>query len=371
MISSKIKVLFLMLAFACCSLIASAQQNNKFQVIAYFFGSPEQAANVPAEKLTHIIFSFCHLKGNKLNVDNATDTATIKSLVGLKKKNPQLKVILSLGGWGGCETCSDVFSSASARTEFAESVKHLNNYFGTDGIDLDWEYPSIEGLPGHKYGPQDKPNFTALVTELRRVLGRKQEISFATGGFQKCLEESIDWVNVMPHVNYVNLMSYDLVNGYSTVTGHHTGLYSVPQLKESGDNGVSYLIKHGVPPGKIILGSAFYGRMFEGVENINNGLFQSGKFKQGISYAKIMEEMPNQTDFVYHWDDLAKAPYLYNADKKLFITYDDKKSIEHKTQYVIDKKLGGIMFWEIEEDVKKDGLLDVIVDVKKNGSSLK
>ncbi|MNR49424.1 Chitinase A1 precursor [compost metagenome] len=81
--------------------------------------------------------------------------------------------------------------------------------------------------------------------------------------------------------------------------------------------------------------------------------------------------MPNQTDFVYHWDDLAKAPYLYSAEKKLFITYDDKRSIEYKTQYVIDKKLGGIMFWEIEEDAPTDGLLDVIVNVKKNGSSLK
>src|SRR5688572_10359669 len=86
---------------------SDAQKANNFTVTAYYFGGPEKVDSVAADKLTHIIFSFCHLTGNKLTVDNDKDGAAIKALVELKKRNPTLKVLLSLGGWGGCKTCSD------------------------------------------------------------------------------------------------------------------------------------------------------------------------------------------------------------------------------------------------------------------------
>src|SRR5436190_16698281 len=119
---------------------ASAQAKKNFNVLAYYAAGPEMVDSLPAKKLTHIIFSFCHLTGNQLTVRNARDTSTIKNLVALKKKNPSLKILLSLGGWGGCKSCSDVFSSAPGRKEFAISVLKLNQYFQSDGIDLDWEY---------------------------------------------------------------------------------------------------------------------------------------------------------------------------------------------------------------------------------------
>ena len=70
--------------------------------------------------------------------------------------------------------------------------------------------------------------------------------------------------------------------------------------------------------------------------------------------------------FVYHWDTTAHAPWRYNASKKLFITFDDERSIAEKTKFVIDKELGGIMFWELGEDLYKDGLLDAIYKTKNN-----
>jgi chitinase len=254
-------------------------QKNDFTILAYYAGGPEKAKELPAEKLTHIIFSFCHLKGNKLNVDNKTDSTTLWNLVGLKEKNPKLKIILSLGGWGGCPTCADVFSTAEGRKEFSESVLALSRYFRTDGIDLDWEYPTIEGYPGHKYGPEDKKNFTELVRELRKTLDKDHEISFAAGGFQKFLDESVEWAEVMKDVDRVNVMSYDLINGYSTETGHHTALYSRPSQKESTDNAVQYLVKIGIPRDKIVIGAAFYARIWENVASKDNGLYQTGKFK--------------------------------------------------------------------------------------------
>ena len=342
----------------------SAQSPNKFTVTAYYFGGPEKADSIPAEKLTHIIFSFCHLKGNTLQVDNSKDAATITSLVALKKKNPQLKVLLSLGGWGGCETCSDVFSTEKGRREFSQSVLQLNEFFKSDGIDLDWEYPVVEGYPGHKFQPVDKQNFTALIKELRKTLGNKYEISFAAGGFQKFLDEAVAWKDIVNDVDRMNLMTYDLVNGYSTVTGHHTPLYSNGDQKESTDNAVKYLIKLGIPANKLVIGAAFYGRMWENVPSARNGLYQSGKFLKGINYNKYGTELTTEKGFVAYWDDIAKAPFSYNADKKLFITYDDKRSMDLKAKYVADNKLNGIMFWELTNDTYNDGLLDTINGVK-------
>lgn len=346
-----------------CSTVYAQKQT--LNVIAYYSGGPEQVDRIAAGKLTHIIFSFGHLSGNQFQISSKRDSTTIQNLVKLKVKNPSLKIILSLGGWGGCATCSDVFSSAQARKEFAASVLKTNQYFNSDGIDLDWEYPAIAGYPGHTFRAEDKPNFTELVRELRNTLGPKYQISFAAGGFQTFIDESIDWAAVIPLLDRVNLMTYDLVHGYSTQTGHHTALYSTPQQHESTDNAVQQLIKLGVPANKLVIGAAFYGRMWEHVAVTNNGLYQSGTFKRGIDYKNLETEINPQKGFIYYWDDVAQAPYQYNAERKLYFTYDDKRSIALKTAYAIHQQLDGIMFWELTCDRESDGLLDEIVAVKQ------
>ncbi|MBT1701735.1 glycoside hydrolase family 18 protein [Chryseosolibacter indicus] len=358
------KYIFVFLILFSASTLSFSQKNN-FTVIAYYMGNPEKVDSLAADKLTHIIFSFCHLKGNKLTVDNRRDSTTLQKLVALKQKHPRLKIIVSLGGWGGCPTCSDVFSTEKSRKEFSESVLVLSQYFHTDGIDLDWEYPTIEGYPGHKYKPQDKKNFTALAQQLRKTLGKQYEISFAAGGFQKFLVESVEWKEVMKEMDRVNVMSYDLINGYSTVTGHHTALYSRDKQFESTDNAVQYLIKLGVPRNKIVIGAAFYARVWENVPATDNGLYQSGKFRTSIDFKEFPKLLSKDNGFTFFWDEKAKAPYAYNSSEKLFATFDDVKSITHKTQYVIDQRLDGIMFWELSLDTYKDGLLDAIYKFKK------
>jgi len=171
----------------------SPRATGRLAVIGYYAGRNTAIDSFSTEKLTHIIFSFCHLNGNRLWVNNANDTAIIRHLVALKEKNPGLKVILSLGGWGGCKTCPDVFSTEDGRKEFVSSLLELTEYFHTDGIDLDWEYPGLANVPGYPYTPQDKDNFTDLIKLLRKKLGSEQEISFAAGGFTDYLKNSIDW----------------------------------------------------------------------------------------------------------------------------------------------------------------------------------
>ena len=358
--------IFLLLFFI--TFLSVAQKNksqNDFAVIGYYAGRTTMIDSFEVEKLTQLIFSFCHLKGDSLSVANARDSATILQMVALKKRNPQLKIILSLGGWGGCQTCSNVFATEKGRKIFAESTKQLSDYFGTDGIDLDWEYPAISGFPGHPYALEDKPNFTALIKELRKKLGRNKEISFAAGGFSSYIDSSVEWEKVMPLVNRVNLMSYDLVSGFSTISGHHTPLYSTPQQVESVDNGVKKLIAAGVPPGKIAIGAAFYARFFQVADTINNGLYLPAEFYHGLSYSRFADTININNGFVQYWDTVAKAPYAFNIQRKLLATYDDSESIKLKTDYVIKNKLNGIMFWQLADDKFSNGLLNVIDEVKK------
>lgn len=350
---------------ACNTKTNNSAGKSDLAVIAYYSGNATLIDSFPLEKLTHIIFSFCHLKGNKLSIDNSNDSATIAKLVSLKSRNPELKVLLSLGGWGGCEFCSQVFSSDSARKEFALSTKLLTDQFKTDGIDLDWEYPAISGHPGHQFQESDRPNFTALVKELRNSLGSGATISFAAGGFENFINKSIEWDQVMAIADLVNIMSYDLVHGFSTTTGHHTPLYSSSQQVESADRSVRMLDSIGVPKNKMVIGAAFYGRIWENVDTINNGLYQHGKFKSFTPYRNFSIYVSADNGFIFHHDTTTKSTYAYHPGKKWFATFDDTASIRLKTEYAKKNGLAGIMFWELSLDKQSGGLLDVIDKTKK------
>jgi len=354
------------LSILCFTTLLATAQKQPFNIIAYYAGGPAQVDSFETEKLTHIIYSFCHLKGNRLNVDNARDTQTIQKLVALKKKNPSLKVLLSLGGWGGCAPCSDIFTTDENRIAFSNSVKELSIFFNTDGIDLDWEYPVIPGYPGHKYQPADKENFTALVKQLRQTLGPSSDISFAAGGFPKFLEQSVDWKEVMKYCDRVNLMTYDLIHGYDTVTGHHTALYPTSQQSLSTDNAVKYLLSIGIPANQLVIGAAFYARVWENVPSANHGLHQPGKFRTSVGFRDFSKAFSPAEGFNWYWDNVAKAPYLYNPEKKLFATGDDLRSIREKTRYAISQKLNGIMFWQLTHDTRRNGLVNEIFATAKS-----
>lgn len=338
---------------------------RKLNVIGYYAGRPSEIDSFETQKLTHLIFSFCHLNNASLTVSSAKDSVTIQNMISLKEHHPALKVLLSLGGWGGCAPCSDVFNDLDSTRLFIASVRHLTEYFHTDGIDLDWEYPVIPGYDGHNRRPEDKTNFTRLVQMLRKEMGKQFIISFAAGGFPSFLEKSIEWQKVMPLVNMVNLMTYDLISGTDTVTGHHTALYSTKIQRASADQAVNFLLDKKVPASKIVIGAAFYARVFKDVDSVNNGLYQRAKFEKGISFRNLDRELSIDSGYVYHWDETAKAPYLYNKVKREFVTFDDKKSLQLKTQYALNKRLNGIMFWQLAEDTYSGGLLEAISETAK------
>lgn len=344
--------------------VEQLEQDSNFKIIAYYTPSTGKIDEETVEQLDQIIFSFLHLAGNEISFSDPEDKSSLRYLTSLKEQNPDLEVLISLGGWGGCETCSEVFSSVEGREEFAKSVRDILEEYNADGIDLDWEYPAVENYPGHAYKPEDKQNFTALVTELRKTLGDNYQISFAAPGFDEFIENSVEWEKVMPLMDNLNLMSYDMVSGGSVKTGHHTALYSTTDQEMSADYSLRYLDSIGVPKEKIVLGAAFYARVWEDVDSINDGFARPGKFKEAILYRDLKTFQEENPGFVRYYDTIAQAPYLYNAEKGLFVTFDDSVSVKIKTNYALDKGLGGIMFWQLSGDKLEDGLLDVIYNTK-------
>jgi len=359
----RVLALLLLFNFSCSSQPITKRLEKvlvPFRVVGFYHGKGNDIEKFEIDKLTHLIFCFTNLQGNKINIKNAEDEETLKRFVSLKAKYPKLKVLVSFGGWGGCETCSDVFASDSGRKEFAASVKELLIKYNADGIDLDWESPVIGGYKNHKASKDDKANFTALVKELRNTLPANSEICFDANSFKEFLELSIDWKEVMPMVDFVNLMTYGLPSNERGHTGHHTALFSSPYQNESVDKAILALDSMNVPLNKIIIGAAFYSFVAENVDSLKNGLGSTGKFKANVNYSKLIESYTEKDGYEYHWDSIAQAPFLYNKQLKTFVTFDDKKSVSLKTKYAIDKKLGGIMFWKLNGDTYTDGLLDAI-----------
>ena len=155
-------------------------------------------------------------------------------------------------------------------------------------------------------------------------------------------------------------MSYDLVHGYSTTSGHHTPLYSTDQQIESTDHAVQMLLKAGVPADKLVIGAAFYGRFFRIEDSDSVGLYKPCRFSHAFSFNHSADSLSESSGFVKRWDPVAGAPYAIHSGRKLLATYDDEKSVAMKTRYAREKKLGGIMFWQLYDDKFQGGLLDVI-----------
>ncbi|MEO8589677.1 MAG: glycosyl hydrolase family 18 protein [Flavobacteriales bacterium] len=328
-------------------------------LIGYYAGNGDGLEEYRIEQLTHLIWCFGHLQGDSMMVA-PEQGAIIGRMMALKERNPGMKVLMSLGGWGGCSTCSEVFGREGGRRHFARGVLDMLRYYNADGIDLDWEYPAVQGPKGHPFASEDRHNFTLLVRELRAVLGDRYEISFAIGGTDECIRQGFEWDAVMPVVDRVQIMSYDLVHGYSTRTGHHTPLRSSKEQPLSTEHAVQLLTALGVPLGKVVIGAAFYARIFKDVPAENNGLFQPGTFKNTIPCSTMDTTIIPTKGWQWYRDETAQAGYAYNASTHEFLTTDDARSIAAKAHYVNSEGLGGIMFWQLVDDRKNEGLLDVM-----------
>ncbi|WP_422081325.1 glycoside hydrolase family 18 protein [Ulvibacterium sp.] len=359
-------------------------------VMAYYVPEKEYAPEkLPLHQLTHIIFSFTNVIDGEMKFGNEKAGEQLQQLVAQRKHHPRLKVMIACGGWGA-DGFSDMAHTAENRKKFVQSVLDFNRKYELDGLDIDWEYPAI---PAANTGarPEDKQNFTLLMKELREALNtleRNQTLTFASAGW-KPYYRNIELLEVMKHVDYMNVMTYDQIGATSPFTGHHTALgwitdedisgtpaeEYVNQRKEamkkrgltygprSAEKIVAFCMDQGVKLEQIVIGAAFYGRAWKGVPPKDNGLYQrnSGAHIGWSAYHQIRKEFESDKNYTRYWDAIAKAPYLYSAKDSIFISYDDTVSVRLKTEYAMKKGLGGIMFWELGNDTKeKSSLLNSI-----------
>jgi len=365
--------------------------NNEPTVVAAYY-MPRRGVTpgqLPLDKLTHIILSFSHVIDGEMKFRNPRMGEIVSDLVSQKQNYPNLKVMVACGGWGA-DGFSDMAETEESREKFAESTLRFVEEYRLDGIDMDWEYPGLEAA-GIKHRPEDTQRFTLVMKAIREkfnTIDREIILTFAAAGWKRYYEH-IETTEVMKYADYINIMTYDQVSGNSKYTGHHTalGLITSDDIKgtplygfmeenkgeidelgyryepRSAEKILDYVIGLGVDPARIIIGAAFYGRSWKGVPPENNGLYQTN---QGVhtgwgSYAHIRAELENKSGYVRYWDPVAKAPWLYNAADSIFITYDDTASVRLKTEYAVEKKLGGIMFWQLSDDTKEEkSLLDAI-----------
>ena len=309
-------------------------------------GSLETVTAEDANRLTHINIAFGSVRGNLLDTSRLRHIGELERIRAL---NPKLKFVLSVGGWtaGGFSLMS---RTEDGRRTFAASCLEAVGRYSLDGIDIDWEYPCSDSA-GIDCDPSDKQNFTLLLQAIRDAIGESRVVSIAAGAGRHFIRDT-EMDKVAAVCDYVQIMTYDMRSGFDREAGHHTNLFTSPgdRRNNSVKSSVDSFHAAGVPLDKIVIGAAFYARRWDGLPDVNHGLFQPAQTLglYGEGYTGLVEKYINKNGFVRYWDDDAKAPYLFNGNT--LITYDDPESIRLKCEYLKAEGLRGIMYWDHGSD---------------------
>ncbi|XP_050091888.1 chitinase-3-like protein 1 [Anopheles aquasalis] len=290
----------------------------------------------------------------KLDLEDDGGLGNIRQLEELKRINPSLKTLASIGGANVSSSAfSQVAANPSLRSSFATNARRFCKAHGFDGVDIAWQYP----------GDGDRWNFVQLLRVLATELhGAGLILTVAVGASESRALESYDIHCIARHVDYVLLMTYDYNGSWDSYTGHNAPLYAGPtdttefQQKLNIDHSVQHWLREGAPAHKLILGVPTYGRSFHlsnvlgyGVRAPSDDAGDAGPYTKEagmLAYYEVLENLQN--GWIKTRDDKQKAPYAHSGDQ--WMSYDDKESITNKCKYVVDHHLGGVMVWSIDTD---------------------
>lgn len=411
---------------------AANDAGEEYKIVGYYpawgaYGRDFQVTDMDANKMTHINYAFadicwdgkhgnpnpaapnpqtwnCEDETGVINAPNGTIVlgdpwidvqktfpgdeygdpikGNLNQLMKLKEINPDLKTIISIGGWSWSNRFSDVAANPTYRENFANSAVDFIRTYNMDGVDLDWEYPVEGGLTGNSVRPDDGKNHTLLLQAVRDKLdeaeiedGKEYLLTIASNAAPEYNEHN-EMDKIGEILDWINIMAYDLNGGWQTVSAHNAPLYfdqkaednNVPDAVDYNvESAVQGHIDAGVPANKVVLGTPFYGRGWAGCDGAENGEYQEcsgsiteGTWEDGIfDYSDLAANYINKNGYTRHWNDVAKVPYLYNEDNGNFISYDDAESFDHKIAMIKDKGLGGAMFWDYSSD-REEILLDAL-----------
>lgn len=170
------------------------------------------------------------------------------------------KVCMAIGGWGDTDGFGNASESDRSRRLFAKNVAATVKRLGYDCVDIDWEYPGGNGAD-YKQKPNSQKvkeidRFPRLLKEIKAAIGSK-ELSIAVPAKEVDMiaytAEQVHKINAI--VDFVNVMTYDLMNRRDNVTNHHTSIQG--SLKA-----IDTYISRGMTACKMNLGFAFYAKWF-------------------------------------------------------------------------------------------------------------
>ncbi|XP_028140236.1 chitotriosidase-1 [Diabrotica virgifera virgifera] len=323
--------------------------------------------NIDPSLCTHINFAFIGLNTDaSIHIldpwesNDAGGPEGFKNLVALKESNPNLKIIVSMGGWNeGSEVYSEVAANAMLRKILANNVAYFLKEWNFDGFDLDWEYPGLRG--GET--TIDKDDFTALLKELSNVLKPKGYLlSAAVAGAHEKINEAYDIPAITKLLDMLNVMVFDYHGAFDDYVGHVSPLYPSKVDYDYYDNstynadaGIQYWLNGGADPAKINMGVVLYGRSFTLADKNNTALYapvlgggEEGPYTQQSGYLGYNEICKYYTDSTYVWDEEQRVPHRYWDDQ--WVGFEDEKSLTEKVNYALENNLGGMMVWSLDYD---------------------
>ncbi len=339
--------------------------------------------DIPADKLTHVNYAFAKIAGGVCVPRNEIDAlgepagaGTLGQLQKLKEQHKHLKTLVSIGGWSLSGPFSDAALTPGSRQKFARSCVEFIMKHGFDGIDIDWEYPVTGGKDPTRARPEDKQNFTLLLQELRKELdarGKDDRARFlltiaGPGGPDHYTNIELD--KIAPHVDWINLIVYNYFGQTSKLTNFRAPLFASKndpgQRKlHNVDATVNAYLKAGIPADKLVVGVSFIGRGWGEVKDVDNGLYQphgpapKGTWQPGeFDYRDLAANYVGKYKRFWHAD--AEAPWLFDAKSGIMISYEDPESLRVKANYVNNKRLGGVMCWELSADDAKHSLVSAL-----------
>lgn len=286
--------------------------------------------------MTHINYAFGHVNEsfNGVKIDNEE---RLRQIVDLRKQKPELKVLLSIGGWGSGRF-SEMAANDEYRRAFAADCDRVVKEFALDGIDIDWEYPT-SSMANISSSPDDTENFTLLMQDIRAAIGNEKELTLTTVASARY----IDFKAILPSVDFVNIMAYDM----ASAPKHHSALYPSGHSGDiTSDGAVTAHLKAGVPPSKLVMGMPFYGRGGDGYPSFQD-------------YNKVGN---TDTQYTEKWDEVAQVPYLADKNDTLVFGFENPRSLAIKCQYILDKDLLGGMYWDYSGDNEQGDLRRTVAE---------
>ncbi|XP_045475619.1 probable chitinase 10 [Harmonia axyridis] len=315
---------------------------------------------------THVIYAFAAMDPHSFQITpNDEEYDLIQggytAVTGLKRLNPKLKVMISVGGGeqSAPHRFASMVSSATKRRNFIRSVIQFMKVHNFDGLDIHWQYPGDEELGGHT---SDKEYLVLLLEELNELFRpREWLLSIAVPASRFRIEDGFRPDRLANLVDFVNLQAYNFHRDKDPGAEHHANLNVRPDDQDldtffNVDYAVKYWLKKGLPRSKLVVGIPFFGRSFT-LLNSNETLMGSpikGPGNEGyytqtkgfLAYFEVCDLMMHEG-----WElhsDSSGAPYIVNGDQ--WVAFDNTDSIKKKITYVKDLELGGIFVWSADMD---------------------